>query len=150
MNTSILGLSGDQFTAEDEEFMPISTLLLANRRNGVRRPLQYLVLGDLLPLCSQRARPGSRLCSHDRMVLLADQRCGGCGRRGRRTRCVLYRTELSSKCCEQQVRKEGGRRASKTKTKLVVGLKYHAYCMYFKCTHTKVCTQLKSQATLRH
>ena len=150
MNTSILGLSGDQFTAEDEEFMPISTLLLANCHNGVRGPLQCLVLGDLLPLCSQRARPGSRLCSHDRMVLLADQRCGGCGRRGRRTRCVLYRTELSSKCCEQQVRKEGGRRASKTKTKLVVGLKYHAYCMYFKCTHTKVCTQLKSQATLRH
>ena len=150
MDMSILGLSGDQLSTENEEFVSVSILILANCCNRVRRPLQHLVIGNLLPLCSQRARPGSRLCSHDRMVLLADQRCGGCGRRGRRTRCVLYRTELSSKCCEQQVRKEGGRRASKTKTKLVVGLKYHAYCMYFKCTHTKVCTQLKSQATLRH
>jgi hypothetical protein len=123
MNTSILGLSGDQFTAEDEEFMPIGPFFLANRRNRVRRPLEHLVLGDLLPLCSQRARPGSQLGSHDRMVLLVDERCGGCGSRGRRTRCVLYRTELSSKCCEQQVKKEGRRRVSKTKTKtkLVVG-----------------------------
>jgi len=60
MNMSVLRLPGDQFTTEDEELMSVATI--RNCRNGVRRPLEHLMLGNLLPLGSQRACP--RLGSH--------------------------------------------------------------------------------------
>jgi hypothetical protein len=74
MNISILWLPSHQFSTENEEFIFITTrTLISNRRHGVRRPLQHLVLGNLLPLRSQRARNGTRIDSHDRGLSLAAQ-----------------------------------------------------------------------------
>ena len=104
MNVSIFGLPGDQFSAEDEEFMPISSLPLANCRNRVRRPLQHLMLGDLLPFCSQRARVGTRLGGHDQMEFACRPKGRGCGKTW----------ENDSKCCEQEVRNEASKRAGRS------------------------------------
>lgn len=70
MDISILRLSGHQFSTENEELMFIAT---SNCRDGMGRPLQHLMLGDLLPLSCQRAR--ARIESHDRIDMLGRQ-CG--------------------------------------------------------------------------
>ena len=74
MDISILRLSGNQLSTENEQFISITIgTLLANRRNGVRRPLQHLMLSDLLPLGSQRARTGISLGSHNPIDSPEDQ-----------------------------------------------------------------------------
>ena len=74
MDITVLGLSRDHFSTENEQFISITIgTLLANRRNGVRRPLQHLMLSDLLPLGSQRARTGISLGSHNPIDSPEDQ-----------------------------------------------------------------------------
>ena len=74
MDITILRLSGNQLSTENEQFISITIgTLLANRRNGVRRPLQHLMLSDLLPLGSQRARTGISLRSHNPIDFPEDQ-----------------------------------------------------------------------------
>jgi hypothetical protein len=74
MDITVLGLSRDHFSTENEQFTSITTItLLANRCNGVRRPLQHLVLCNLLPLGSQRARTGVGLGDHDPINFPEDQ-----------------------------------------------------------------------------
>jgi hypothetical protein len=74
MDITVLGLSRDHFSTENEQFISVTaSALIGNRCDRVRRPLQRLMLSDLVPPSSQRAGTGISLGNHDPIDLPEDQ-----------------------------------------------------------------------------